>query len=104
MASTTYDAFTYDAFTKALATSTSRRQALKVLAATTGGLLGLSAIGAALSACQEQQPVKTNNVGVTREQVEAALPKLEQLAQETLKKTGIPGMAITVVYQDEVLY
>ncbi|MFL5664941.1 MAG: serine hydrolase [Ktedonobacteraceae bacterium] len=104
MASTTYDAFTYDAFTKALATSTSRRQALKVLAATTGGLLGLSAIGAALSACQEQQPVKTNNVGVTREQVEAALPKLEQLAQETLKKTGIPGLAITVVYQDEVLY
>lgn len=45
-----------------------------------------------------------NNVRVTRKQVEDALPKLEQLAKETLEKTGVPGMAITVVYQDEVLY
>ncbi|MFL5706680.1 MAG: serine hydrolase domain-containing protein, partial [Ktedonobacteraceae bacterium] len=103
----------FNAITKALATPTSRRQTLKALTATAiGGPLGLSAIGTALSSCQQQQPsqqpsqqpVKMNNVEVTREQVLAALPKLEQLAQETLKKTGIPGMAITVVYQDEVLY
>ena len=103
------DSTKFNAFTTALATPTSRRQTLKALTATAvGGPLGLSAIGTALSSCQQQQPsqqpVKMNNVGVTREQVLAALPKLEQLAQETLKKTGIPGMAITVVYQDEVLY
>src|SRR5438309_1298098 len=59
-----------------------------------------------VSACSTSSPSTPpmrNNVGVTREQVEAALPKLEQLAKETLKKTGIPGMAIAVVYQDKVL-
>jgi CubicO group peptidase (beta-lactamase class C family) len=29
---------------------------------------------------------------------------LEQLAKDTLHKTGVPGMAIAVVYHDEVLY
>jgi CubicO group peptidase (beta-lactamase class C family) len=71
-------------------------------------LLGLSALGTALSACEQQpssQPsVQVNQTGVTPEQVKAALPKLEQLAQDTLHKTGVPGMAIAVVYQDEALY
>jgi CubicO group peptidase (beta-lactamase class C family) len=41
---------------------------------------------------------------VTAERVKAALPKLEQLAEETLKKTGVPGLAIAVVYKDEAVY
>jgi CubicO group peptidase (beta-lactamase class C family) len=41
---------------------------------------------------------------VTPEQVRAALPKLEALAKETLEKTGVPGMAIVVVYRDEVVF
>jgi len=101
------DSTTSTAFTKVLATPTSRRQALKVLTATTGVFLGLSAVGTALSSCQEQQPsqqaVKMNNGGVTREQVKAALPQLEQLVKETLQKTGVPGIAMAVVFQDEVL-
>src|SRR2546430_10993746 len=101
------DSTTSTAFTKVLATPTSRRQALKVLTATTGVFLGMSAVGTALSSCQEQQPsqqaVKMNNGGVTREQVKAALPKLEQLVKETLQKTGVPGIAMAVVFQDEVL-
>ena len=60
-----------------------------------------------VSACSTSStgtPQVRNDVGVTREQVKAALPKLEQLAKETLKKTGVPGMAIAVVYKDEVLF
>ena len=41
---------------------------------------------------------------VTQEKVTEVLPKLEQLAKQTLKETGVPGMAIVVVYKDKVVY
>jgi CubicO group peptidase (beta-lactamase class C family) len=41
---------------------------------------------------------------VTSQKVETALPKLEKLAEQTLKKTGVPGMSIAVVYKDQVVY
>jgi CubicO group peptidase (beta-lactamase class C family) len=41
---------------------------------------------------------------VTLEQVQAALPRLEQFAEEALRETGVPGLSIAVVYQDEVVY
>jgi CubicO group peptidase (beta-lactamase class C family) len=48
------------------------------------------------------QGQKTQNI--TQKNVEAALPKLEKLADEILKKTGVPGMAIAVVYKDQIVY
>jgi CubicO group peptidase (beta-lactamase class C family) len=42
--------------------------------------------------------------GVTPQNVEAALPELEKLAEQTLKRTGVPGMAVAVVYRDRVAY
>ncbi|HEU5374817.1 MAG TPA: hypothetical protein VFV38_05220 [Ktedonobacteraceae bacterium] len=41
----------FDALTRALASSTSRRQTLKALVAGAGGLLGLGSLGTALAAC-----------------------------------------------------
>jgi CubicO group peptidase (beta-lactamase class C family) len=41
---------------------------------------------------------------LTPEKVTAALPELEKIAQQALEKTGVPGMAIGVVYQDQVVY
>ena len=41
---------------------------------------------------------------VTQAKVEAVLPKLTELAEQTLKQTGVPGMAIVVVYKDKVVY
>jgi CubicO group peptidase (beta-lactamase class C family) len=41
---------------------------------------------------------------VTEENVKAALPTLATLAEQTLQKTGVPGMAIAIVYQDKVAY
>lgn len=41
---------------------------------------------------------------ITEAKVRAALPKLEELADAMLKKTGVPGMAIAVVYKDQVVY
>jgi CubicO group peptidase (beta-lactamase class C family) len=41
---------------------------------------------------------------VTPAKVQAALPELDRIAQQTLEKTGVPGMAIAIVYQDQVVY
>jgi CubicO group peptidase (beta-lactamase class C family) len=41
---------------------------------------------------------------VTSQRVTAALPELDRLAEQTLKKTGLPGMAIAVVYKDKVVH
>jgi CubicO group peptidase (beta-lactamase class C family) len=35
--------------------------------------------------------------------VRAALPALEKLAQQTLKKPGVPGMVVAVVHKDQVI-
>jgi hypothetical protein len=52
----------FDDLTKALATSTSRRQALKTIAATTlAGLLGLGSIGTAFAMCQPFRHACGNN-------------------------------------------
>jgi len=41
---------------------------------------------------------------VTEENLNAAIPKLEKLAEQAMQNTGIPGMAIAVVYKDHVAY
>jgi len=40
----------------------------------------------------------------TKEKVVAAIPKLEKLAKETIANGGVPGLAIAIVYKDEVVY
>ncbi len=70
-----------------------------VIAAATAGMLaprpvlGREAVGAEETAA-----------ALPRQTVENALPKLQQLAEDTRQRTGIPGMAIAVVYKDEVIY
>jgi CubicO group peptidase (beta-lactamase class C family) len=41
---------------------------------------------------------------LSRQDVVAALPKLETVARDALQRTGVPGMAIGVVHGDEVIY
>lgn len=36
--------------------------------------------------------------------IKAALPRLEQFAKDALKESGVPGLAVAVVYKDEVVY
>src|SRR4051812_29582861 len=42
--------------------------------------------------------------GVPSEKVKAALAPLERLTEQTLKETGVPGLAIAVVHRDRVVY
>ena len=41
--------------------------------------------------------------GLAAERVRTAVDKLERLAADTLKQTGVPGIAIAVVHRDQVL-
>jgi len=98
----------YNVFPKTLANPTAFRRVLKIVTASTGVFLGLGALGTVLASCAQQksaqQSSKTSNDAVTREQVEAAIPKLEQYIHDAMQRTGVPGIAVTVVFHDEVLY
>jgi CubicO group peptidase (beta-lactamase class C family) len=41
---------------------------------------------------------------VTPERVKSAIKDLEKLANQTLKSTGVPGIAIAVIHQDQVVF
>ncbi|HEY8503874.1 MAG TPA: serine hydrolase domain-containing protein, partial [Gemmataceae bacterium] len=49
-------------------------------------------------------PAPAHPEEVTPERMKAALAALEPLAEQTLKRTGVPGMAVAVVHRDEVVY
>ncbi|HQR07603.1 MAG TPA: serine hydrolase [Gemmatales bacterium] len=36
--------------------------------------------------------------------VQAALPELEKLIEQTMKSTGVPGLSVAVVFKDQVVY
>jgi CubicO group peptidase (beta-lactamase class C family) len=52
----------------------------------------------------KEDPTEMGNSSVTRSQVEAALPQLEQNVKEAMQRTGVPAISVTVVFQDEVMY
>jgi CubicO group peptidase (beta-lactamase class C family) len=62
----------------------------KIMAA---GLLTLALIGAA--------PARAE---LTREQVLAAVPELQRMAQSVIDRGGVPGLSVAVVFDDEVVY
>jgi CubicO group peptidase (beta-lactamase class C family) len=41
---------------------------------------------------------------LNREKVDHALDKLDGLVQDPMSQTGVPGIAVAVVYQDRVVY
>jgi len=47
-----------------------------------------------------EEPVKASRV----EQVRTILPEFDRLAEATLKKTGVPGLAVAIVCDDQVLH
>lgn len=47
---------------------------------------------------------QTTAPAMTKASVTAALPKLEQYIQDEMKRTGVPGLSIGIVYDDEVVY
>jgi CubicO group peptidase (beta-lactamase class C family) len=42
--------------------------------------------------------------GVTRETIDKYLPAVDELALDAMKRTGIPGLSLAIVYRDQVVY
>jgi hypothetical protein len=88
----------FDDLTKALATSTSRRHALKTIAATTlGGILGLAGIGTAFAkchnsghACEENSTCCSQNCCIAAGQREGVCCDVGQICQN--------GQCVTPTY------
>ncbi|MBB3149443.1 CubicO group peptidase (beta-lactamase class C family) [Phyllobacterium trifolii] len=62
-------------------------------------LVGVVLVGIAPIASQAQ-----SFEHATKGKILAALPKLEEAAQQVIANGGVPGISIAVVYQDEVVY
>jgi CubicO group peptidase (beta-lactamase class C family) len=55
-----------------------------------------------LSELKPTEPVSGGPI--TPERIRRALPKIDTFAEKTLAETGVPGMAMGIVYKDEVVY
>src|SRR5260370_38248286 len=44
------------------------------------------------------------DAGVSRETVSKHLSALDNYVDETLKRTGVPGLSVSIVYEDQVVY
>lgn len=99
---------------RALQQGMNRRAALRAgtLAAGAAGLGAVTNPAFAQEATPEASPITSPGElppppgvpEISPEKVEAALARLDSLVQQTLDETKIPGVAVAVVYQDEVRY
>jgi CubicO group peptidase (beta-lactamase class C family) len=82
----------------------SRRNAFKSAAAGAA----LAAMPAGIAGAQHATPAATPEVetspGVTPDRVATAIAELPSLVQGVMEKTGVPGVAVGVVFDDEVRY
>lgn len=57
-----------------------------------------------IAIAREKIQIAQSTPAVTPLNVQTAISKLDNLAEQALQKTGVPGMAIAVVYNDRVVY
>lgn len=67
----------------------------------TGGSLRALTLALAMTAASTAAGLAEE---ITKEEVLAALPKLEKVAQDLVASGEVPGLSIAVVYKDEVVY
>lgn len=84
----------------------SRRRALQTSAAlaTVPAGIGLGRLGVAQDATPAAPPPDEGGVEVTAANVDAGIAALPDLIEGYLQQTGVPGVAVGVVYQDEARF
>lgn len=88
----------------------SRRRALTRVSALAAMSPLAAGLGAAPLLAQEASPAAGDaagdglSAGVTPERVAAAVEQIPDLAANILEQSGVPGLAVAVVYDDEVVY
>ena len=78
----------------------SRRRSLQ--AAMAGA--AVATIPRSMALAQQASPAAVDHAAISADQVEVALGKLDALIEDAMTRTGVPGAAVAVVYNDEVVY
>src|SRR5215211_6708985 len=78
---------------------TSRRSVVQTALATAA----VATLPRSRAAAEQATPVP-GEAAITAAQVEAALDRLDSLIEDGMAQTGLPGAAVAVVYNDEVVY
>ncbi len=94
--------------------SPDRRVLLKSIGLGAAGIAGISVLSACTGETAHTEPQASASLLpappgqieplLDRAKVTNALAKLDGLVQDAMEQTGLPGMAVAVVYQDEVVY
>src|SRR4051794_16531320 len=71
------------------------------VAAAVAAAVGLALPGAASA---QQSPSQESAVPIPPGQIEAAVGRIDGLAEDLLQRTGVPGLAVAVVHDDQVVY
>src|SRR3954470_11649678 len=79
---------------------TSRRRAMQAALATAAAV----ALPRSRTGAQQATPTAGGEATITAPQVQSALDRLDRLIEEGMAQTGLPGAAVAVVYNDEVVY
>ena len=67
-------------------------------------VIGLVTLVLSVADAARSQEASAPAARITPERLQAAIAKLEKLATKTIKENGTPGLAITIVHQDKVIY
>ncbi|WP_369045437.1 serine hydrolase [Sinomonas sp. P10A9] len=91
-----------------------RRTLLKVLGAGAAGVAAAPLLSACVPARDAASATPTASLApsparevpplLDQEKVKSALAKLDGIVQDAMKSTGVPGIAVAVVYRDQVAY
>lgn len=79
----------------------SRRQILQSGAT---GLAAAAVAGTRFDVSAKQQATPSAVQGATAERVAAAIEQLDEFIRNAMSSTGVPGLAVAVVFQDEVVH
>jgi CubicO group peptidase (beta-lactamase class C family) len=78
----------------------SRRRAVQAALATAA----VATLPRSRAAAQPATPTAAGDAAITAAQVQSAVDRLDSLIAEGMTQTGVPGTAVAVVYNDEVVY
>ena len=78
----------------------SRRRAMQAALAAAA----VATVPRSTTAAQQATPPVVDGAAISAAQVEAALAKLDGLIEDAMARTGVPGAAVAVVYDDAVVY
>lgn len=80
------------------------RSALRVGAIALVMMIAVAACSGDDGGGQAQEPSAAEDAGLTRADVDASIAGLDDIVETAMDQTGVPGVALAVVFDDEIVY